>query len=56
MKKVMKDTFLSLMFSILLDDLHNDLTFLPERMKFEKVEKFVANLHDKKNKLFTKGH
>ena len=33
--------------------LHNDLPFLPERMKIEKVEKFVANLHDKKNLLYT---
>ena len=29
-------------------ELHNDLPFSPERMKIEKVEKFVANLHDKK--------
>ena len=28
-------------------DLHNDLSFLLERMKTEKVEKLVANLHDK---------
>ena len=28
-------------------DLHNDLPFLPERMKIEKVEKLIANLHDK---------
>ena len=27
--------------------LHNDLSFLPERMKTEKVEKLVTNLHDK---------
>ena len=26
---------------------HNDLPFLLERMKIEKVEKLVANLHDK---------
>ena len=26
---------------------HNDLPFLPERMKIEKFEKFEANLHDK---------
>ena len=26
---------------------HNDLPFLPERMKIEKVEKILANLHDK---------
>ena len=28
-------------------DLYNDLPFLLERMKIEKVEKLVANLHDK---------
>ena len=28
-------------------DLYNDLPFLPERMKIEKVEKLVANLHNK---------
>ena len=27
--------------------LHNDLSFLPERMKTERVEKLVTNLHDK---------
>ena len=27
--------------------MHNDLTFLPERIKIEKVKKVVANLHDK---------
>ena len=26
-----------------------DLPFLPERMKIEKIEKLVANLHDKIN-------
>ena len=26
---------------------HNDLPFLPERMNVEKVEKAIANLHDK---------
>ena len=26
---------------------YNDLTFLSERMKIEKVEKLLANLHDK---------
>ena len=30
-----------------LHELHNDLAFLPERMEIEKVEKLVANLHDK---------
>ena len=29
-----------------LDELHSDLPFLPEKMKIEKVEKLVANLHD----------
>ena len=28
-------------------ELHNDLPFLPERMKIEKFEKLVANLHNK---------
>ena len=28
-------------------ELHNDLPFLPKRTRIEKVEKFVANLHDK---------
>ena len=27
-------------------ELHNDIPFLPERMKIEKVEKLVANLYD----------
>ena len=30
-----------------LHEVHNDLPFLPKRMKIEKVEKLVANLHDK---------
>ena len=30
-----------------LHELHNDLPFLPERMKIEKTEKLVTNLHDK---------
>ena len=30
-----------------LHELHNDLSFLPERMKIEEVEKLVANIHDK---------
>ena len=29
-------------------NLHNDLPFLPEKMKNWKVQKFLANLHDKK--------
>ena len=30
-----------------LHKVHNDLPFLPETMKIEKVENLVANLHDK---------
>ena len=30
-----------------LHELHNNLSFLPERMKIEKVEKLVTNLRDK---------
>ena len=30
-----------------LHSLHNDLPFLPERMKTEKVKKLIANLHNK---------
>ena len=29
-----------------LNEIHNDLPFLPERMRVEKVEKLVPNLHD----------
>ena len=28
-------------------ELHNDLPFLPERIKIENVQKFLANLYDK---------
>ena len=49
MEKVMKDIFLKLMFNILkkLCKLHNSLTFLPQQMKIENVEKVVANQHYK---------
>ena len=30
-----------------LHELHNDLPFLPERMRIEKIEKLVAHLNDK---------
>ena len=30
-----------------LRELHNDLSFLPERMKIEKVENLIPNSHDK---------
>ena len=29
-------------------ELNNNLPFLPERVKIEKIEKLVINLHDKK--------
>ena len=29
-----------------LHELHNNLPFLPERMKIEKVERLVSNVHD----------
>ena len=32
-----------------LHDLHNDLPFLPERMKIDKCKKLVCNLYDKKS-------
>ena len=43
MKKVMKDILLKLM----LHGFQSDLPVLPKRMKIEKVEKLVTNLHDK---------
>ena len=36
-----------------LHNLHNDLPFLPERMRTENVEKFLAHFLDKKNMLYT---
>ena len=36
-----------------LQDFHNDLLFLPEKMKIEKVEKLIANLHKKENIPYT---
>ena len=35
-----------------LHDLHNDLPFLPERMKIDKCNKVVCNLYHKKVMLF----
>ena len=37
-----------------LHNLHNDLPFFPERIKFEKVEKLVQNFHDKKKHVIEK--
>ena len=31
-----------------LHEFNEDLSFLPERMKINKIERLVANLHDKK--------
>ena len=36
-----------------LHELQNDIPFLPERMKIEKFEKLVVNLHVKRNTLST---
>ena len=49
MKKVMKDIFWKLMFSILKNymDFIKIYHFLPERIEIERVEKLIANLHDK---------
>ena len=49
MKKLVKNIFLKLMFSTLKNykNVNNDLPFLPEKRKFEKVEKLGTNLHDK---------
>ena len=35
-----------------LHKLHSDMPFLPERMKINKTQKLVCNLHDKKNTLY----
>ena len=54
MKSYNKDSderyFLELDFQCLekLHNLHKDLPFIPKRMKIEKVEKLLANLHDQK--------
>ena len=34
-------------------DLHNDLPFLPEKMKINKCNKLECNLYDQKTMLFT---
>ena len=48
-KEIVKGYFLEVDVQYLekLHDLHNDMSFLLERMKIEKVKKLVANLHDK---------
>ena len=59
MKIVIKDIFLNIFLNILdvkypknLHGLHEDLPFLPERMKIGKCKKLVCNLYDKKTMLF----
>ena len=49
MKNVMKDIFLKLMFNIFKNYMTFTMIyhFLPERIKIEKAEKLVANLHNK---------
>ena len=50
MKKVMKKMIffeVHVQYLEKLHELHNDLPFLPEKMKIKKVEKLVANLQDK---------
>ena len=49
MKKLMDDIFSKLMFNILKDYINFILLyhFYQKKMKIEKVEKLVANLHDK---------
>ena len=50
MKKVMKEQYfleVYVQYPEKLHELHNDLPFLPGKIKIEKVEKLVTNLHDK---------
>ena len=49
MKKAMKDNFfkVDVQYPEKLHELHNDLPFLPERIKIRKVEKLLADLHQK---------
>ena len=56
MEIVIKDIFLRLMFNILKNDLLNDLPFLPEGKKILKIEKLLANLHDKKEYFIHMGN
>ena len=43
----MKNIFLDVQYRKKLNDFHNDLPFLLERKKIEKVENFIANLYHK---------
>ena len=54
MKIVINDIFCSsCSVSRRIDEFHDNLPFLDERMKLEKIGKLVANLHDKKRKCYT---
>ena len=46
-EKVIKDIEVDVQYFEKLHELHSYLPFLPERVKIEKVEKLVANLHNK---------
>ena len=50
MKRVIKDTFgADAEYPKRLQNLHNDLPFLPERIKIKKCNKLVCNLYDENN-------
>ena len=53
MKKVMKDIFLNMQYLEEVHESHNDLPFLPERIKIEKIEKLLLIYMKKLNILFT---
>ena len=45
---VKEDFYSCLNMEVITDDYpHNDLLFLPERIKIKKVEELLANLHEK---------
>ena len=50
---VIKDIFLNVKYPKNLHGFHEDLPFLPERMKTGKCKKLVCDLYDKKTMLFT---
>ena len=50
--KVAKDIFFNLICSKTLIEVHNDLLYLLEKMKIQKVEKLVHNLHYKEIKCY----
>ena len=48
MKIVMKDIYMKVQYPQKLHELHNDLLFLPEKIKIENIEKLLSKLHNKK--------